>query len=48
MIIRYLGYTLVRAGRYTIVVSDNSGTVFEAPTWDAAMRWIDAYGKKKA
>lgn len=45
MIIRYLGYTLVRAGRYTIVVADDWGTLIEAPTWNAAIQWIENRGK---
>jgi hypothetical protein len=42
MVIRYLGYTLVRASRHCIVVSDEAGILLvEAPTWDEAVHWID-------
>jgi hypothetical protein len=41
MIIRYLGYTLVRAGRHVILISDDRTTLIEAPTWRAAIQWIE-------
>lgn len=41
MIIRYGNYTLVRAGRNCIAVSEYGVALFEAPTWDDAIQFIE-------